>query len=436
MSNLVKEVRYVYANIEGNNNKFWYAELYDDGTFKTTWGRVGGTIQEKEKKFSYDNAILEMDKKCREKEKKGYNKIEVLDTPGEVITKNVQGAQLEEIAKKQIKRTQNTIVDKLIDRLIKTNAHNILNVTSMTYNVDTGLFSTPCGIVTQDTIDRARVILDQISDYIINNKIKNRSFDSLFEQYLMLIPQNVGYKKLNIDMVFSNSQDVQKQNSILDSLEVSIKTILDGGIDKNNIQPYIDEQIFNVELTIVEDGKTIDRITKKFLDTLDRGYVCAHLRPKNIYVVDIESMSKAFDEKGKSIGNIHEYFHGTRVSNVLSILKEGLIIPPARAGYVTGRLMGDGLYFSDQSTKSLNYSYGYWDNTRDDNCFMFLADVAMGKPYVPTTTYSSTSYPVNGYDSTFADVKVTSGLKNNEMIVYNTYQANLTYLIEFSSDGK
>ena len=57
--------------------------------------------------------------------------------------------------------------------------------------------------------------------------------------------------------------------------------------------------------------------------------------------------------QGEPIGNVMELWHGTRVENVLSILKGGLIIPKSSAGHVTGRMFGDGVYFSDQSTNPL-----------------------------------------------------------------------------------
>ena len=122
------------------------------------------------------------------------------------------------------------------------------------------------------------------------------------------------------------------------------------------------------------------------------------------------------------------YNKQTKKHNIISIMKKGLIIPPATASYCTGRMFSNGLYFSDQSTKSLNYSYGYWDSNRDSNCYMFLADVLMGKEYVP---YRSCSTFPNGYDSIFAKAG-KSGVINNEMVVPNTNQANLKYLIEFT----
>ena len=151
---------------------------------------------------------------------------------------------------------------------------------------------------------------------------------------------------------------------------------------------------------------------------------------KNIYVVSNEDWDSRYEPVAKKLGNEMMLWHGTRAFNILSIFKVGLIIPRSGGSYhITGRMFGDGLYFSDQSSKSLNYSYGYWDGgNRDNNCFMFLADVSMGKSYTPSGPTSSIP---KGYDSTFAKAQ-KSGVMNNEMIVYDVNQANLRYLCEFS----
>ena len=138
----------------------------------------------------------------------------------------------------------------------------------------------------------------------------------------------------------------------------------------------------------------------------------------------------AFEADGAKLPNIQMLWHGTRVFNVLSILKSGLFCPPKSGSFhVTGRMFGDGIYGSDQSTKALNYARGYWDGgARDKNCFMFLVDFAMGKHYTPRNSYESLPKP--GYDSTFAEAG-KSGVMNNEMIVYRNSQVNIRYLIEF-----
>ena len=118
-------------------------------------------------------------------------------------------------------------------------------------------------------------------------------------------------------------------------------------------------------------------------------------------------------------------------------------------------MFGDGVYFSSQSTKSLNYSQGYWDRNShsiDNNCFMFLADVIMGKVFEASHKQAkedyengklgnkrSGIYPIKGYDSVIARGGVKnvihyggiSHLQNDEMIVFNLEQIKLKYLCEF-----
>ena len=105
-----------------------------------------------------------------------------------------------------------------------------------------------------------------------------------------------------------------------------------------------------------------------------------------------------------------------------------LVIPPKSSSHVTGRMFGDGIYASDISSKALNYSVGYWGGKRDHRVFMFVLDMAMGREYIPSG-YNGKRYPPKGYDSTFAK-SGKSGVINNEMIVYNLNQVNLTYLLE------
>jgi len=145
-------------------------------------------------------------------------------------------------------------------------------------------------------------------------------------------------------------------------------------------------------------------------------------------------MKDRFDGKGASMKNIWQLWHGTRSSNLLSILKGGLIIPSSSASHCTGRMYSDGVYFSDISTKALNYATNFWGSGGNtDRTFMFLADVAMGNYHIAQSSW--TKYPVSGSDSTWAKGRdkggVTSGVINDEMIVYNLGQCNLVYLVEF-----
>ena len=49
-------------------------------------------------------------------------------------------------------------------------------------------------------------------------------------------------------------------------------------------------------------------------------------------------------------------WHGTRLSNVVGILKNGLKIAPTEA-QLTGHMFGKGLYFTDVVSKAANYCH-------------------------------------------------------------------------------
>ena len=439
MATKIREEKYIKSDVSNNNNKFWYIELYDDNTVITRWGRVGDVGQSK----TFPNAGVNfLEKKCREKESARndeipYRKLNVIQTTASVATttnKTVTDIVIKDIAKKQIK-TNNPIVSKLIDYLAKVNAHQISAATGgkITYSDTTGLFSTPLGIITQENIDEANQILVDIGDLVAASKYTTK-MSNLTNSYCMLVPQDIGHKRLDIKEFWADLAKVQYQKQILDNLQASFVSATTIKPTDDKVVDVPEQKVFDCQLHLVEDGKIIDRVRNLYRKTKQTMHSCHHLDVKTVYSVDINVVKEAFEKDGAKMHNVWELWHGTRASNLLSILKGGLIIPPSNASNVTGRMFGNGVYASDQSTKALNYAAGYWTGQRDNNCFMFLLKMAMGNHYVPNGPFSTNKAP-QGYDSTFAKAQ-KSGVYNNEMIVYRTSQVNLEYLIEFSPNGK
>jgi hypothetical protein len=120
-------------------------------------------------KDSQTSAELEVEKKVRSKEKKGYRENQFVDSSSVSPTtvKSVASGNLESIAQNQI-RYKNKNVATLVSYLTKVNAHNISSATGgrITFNDTTGLFSTEQGVVTLDTIDGAAALLEQIGDLV------------------------------------------------------------------------------------------------------------------------------------------------------------------------------------------------------------------------------------------------------------------------------
>lgn len=421
-----------------NNNKFWNVEIYDNGDSIVIYGRQGDAGQRQTKSHGSISAAQKFaDQKSREKTGKGYRPVEVIDSSSvsNISTKSVSTNNLESLAKKQI-RSNNPVVANLISYLTKVNAHNISAATGgkITFNDTTGLFSTTMGVVGQKNIDQANDILVKIGD-LVAIRDYGSSLINYTNDYLMLIPQDIGRRRLDHSDFWSGLEKVQSQKQILDSLQASLVTATTNPSSVKTVD-VPEEKVFDCQLDLVEDGAVIDRIKKMYRSTRKDMHTCSHLDVKKVYAVDINTVRSSFEKDGAKMNNIWELFHGSKVSNLMSILKGGLIIPPASSSHCTGRLYGDGIYASSCSSKALGYSFGYWNGTRDDNCFMFILDMAMGNYYLPDKgSYTSVKYPVKGYDSTYAK-EGKGGVINPEMIVYRCSQINLKYLIEFSPNGK
>lgn len=422
MPEIIESVRLILVEIGENSNKQWVGELFDNGDVRTRWGRIG--LGEQSKMFPGAGASF-LKKKEAEKIKKGYTLLKTLPSGGTTQTVAVTGDLLD-IARKQIV-TNSPILDGLISRLVKANVHSITSSTQISYNSTTGLFTTPLGIVTLDGINEGRALLAECAQLVDKGDWTN-ALEKTVSSFLRIVPQNIGMKRLDVRNFFPDVSAITKQNDILDSLEASYKALQTTPV-ANSPTPT-QEQVFKVKMSVLDDKKERDRIVKKYRDTRKDMHVCAHLKVKEIYVVEIEDNAKAFQlhmDKSKP-ANVFELWHGTKQANLLSIMKSGLRVSPPSTARIAGKMFGNGVYFASDSTKSLNYSFGYWDGKTEKNCFMFLAQVAMGNYYVPRGSYES--LPKSGFDSTWAK-SGQSGIRNDEYIVYQDNRFRLQYLVEF-----
>lgn len=443
MATMIETRKFIKSDANKNNNKFWYIEIYDDNTVITRYGRVGDKGQSKTKSFDCSISARNFyDAKIREKQKSRngeipYRPLDVIDSSVSVVPSSapVGAKNLSKIAQDQIE-TNNPLTKKLIEYFTKVNAHNIEVATGgqITYNYNQGQFQTPLGLVGQKSIDEANNILVEIGD-LVSAGTYSRKLVDLTNDYLMLVPQNIGRKKLDVEDFWESLAKVQAQKAIVDSLQASLVTALNNPDDSGQTEDN-EPKLFSVQLFLIEDDYEIKTIQDFYRRGLKKSHVSSHLDVKRVYRVKINTVHEAFAVDGGKMDNQWILWHGTRASNCLSILRGGLVIPPSSSAHCTGRMFGDGVYASDISTKALNYAYGYWGGKKkDDNCFMFLLTMAMGNYYTPSSYGYTYRKAKPGYDSTFAKAG-TGGVINNEMIVYRTSQVDITHLVEFTPGGK
>lgn len=427
MGTAVRSDRYILADIASNSNKFWNITLFDDHRVETLWGRVGEAGQRKA--FPYPDparAAQFYESKCREKERKGYRPQRTVEADG-APGRAARGGELAAVAREQI-AAGCPVTAELVAVLARENIHQILSRTTMTYDTSRGTFSTPLGIVTQDAILEARRLLTAIGSFVAAAAYDNPGLTRSLNDYLMIVPQDIGRRRPDPRQLYPDLAAVQRQNDLLDALDASLQQVV-GPAGARAAGP----RVFDCSLSLVEDGRELDRIRRKYRQTQQSIHGSSLLDVRRAFLVEIAPMRRAFEQDGLKLSNVWELWHGTKKGNLLSILSRGFVIPPSNAPHCTGRLFGNGCYFSDQSTKSLNYSWGHWDGKYDPNCFMFLCNVGMGRFHVPKG--AGESLPKRGRDSTFAQAG-KSGVLNNEMIVYRTSQIDPVFLVEFSPGGR
>lgn len=420
----------VKTSVDGNNNKFWSIELHDDFSLHVRNGRIGGKGQDQPPIHCSNEAqaIRTLETKMRAKLRDEYQVFTGISTSS-APSQSLGRMALEMAASQQIRTNSQAVVSELVKRLVQANIHSILKNTDLKYDESSGVFATPLGIVTKESIEEARLLLTKIGKHINGDDFTSQEIKALLASYLMLIPQKVG-RKVDVQALLPNSEAIQKQSGILDDLESSIEQVAQLKVQQGQEEQKVPEieKIFACEIEIEDDPAVLADIERFYRSTEQRMHDSYGYKIKTVFKVKIDAMHDAFELDGAKLTNIQRLWHGSRPGNLLSILKSGLIIPPFNKAFCAGRNYGNGVYFSDQSTKSLNYATGWWAGKREDQCFMFLADVAMGKHYVPNST--NDDLPKAGYDSSFARAG-QSGVQNNEMIVYRTSQARISHMVEF-----
>lgn len=433
---MAKYAMLIFVSGKDNNNKFYEVKLEDNGNITKRWGRVS---QEGQVSKEYGGE-RDFDRIVKSKLNKGYEYVPVIaeSSSREISTISeltLRDTAVEDLTLGLTNEEQKSRVINLIDLLVKTNQHQISESSGGKITIDEqGVVKTELGLITVDGIEKARKLLVSLNNHV-ERKIFDTAYTDILNSYLKLVPQVVPARRGWTETFFSRVTTIDKQVDLLDQLETSLElyeqkkkqAIENAKNSKENVQR---ERLFNCSIEELEDEAIFKDIEAFFNNGKSASHESNKLKLVRVYKVHHEAMRKDFTEISQKVGNVKRLWHGTRMFNILSILKSGLFVPKANAFNVTARMFGDGIYMSDKSTKSLNYSYGYWDHrSKDNHCFMFLMKAAMGKEFL-VKNERGRSLPKDGYDSSFAKAG-ESGVANNEMIVYDKRQVDIEYLCEF-----
>jgi poly [ADP-ribose] polymerase len=465
------------TNIGFNNNKFYQIQLIKtrNGAYVVfqRWGRVGAKGQSKkdicssidkakrlfESKFkSKTNNAWEDRHNFRSYPKK-YTMIEVSYASDSEEEENVSSESRKEKKKKA------EVIPSKLDPRVQDVIKLITDVSTMEatfkeFEID--IDRMPLGKLSKNQIHKGYKILKKIQMLLNGTSDEEDSDDennaytdlkSLSSRFYTLIPHSFGMKvpplidtavklKKKIDMLQTLS-DMEIAQTLLQSTEAML--------DKNPIDSAYSS--LNTELVPLdkesEEYKMIHEYVKNTHASTHSNYT--------LELQDVLSVKRNGEEqkysKYKDLHNKKLLWHGSRSTNFMGILSQGLRIAPPEAP-ATGYMFGKGVYFADMVSKSANYCFA---NNSNNIGFMLLSEVALGNTYellhsdssLPQTLppkFNSTwgkgsTIPDPSMSKFIGDVEVPLGkpkkanvsggsLLYNEFIVYDTAQINIKYLLK------
>lgn len=384
--------------VTGANNNKYYEMIYEGGSnFTINYGRIELTKTTLQKPISKWNSIY------NEKVKKGYKDITDLVSVQITESKGDGSSSYKEIKNKNV----NIFID-----LMRKYTDNLVSKT----------YSVKCDNVSEKQIKEAQKILDELTKMPEDNV--NDINEKLIELYT-IIPRFMSNTKRHLLPNIDFSKTLSSEQDNLDAMSFQVSVYQED--KKNDEKPEKKDKgtfldTLNIEMDEVDDLNTPE--IKYIIDQLDKRKI------NQVFKVNKNHENNIFDNWLKQQNNkqTRHLIHGTRCTSVIPILREGLKIRPAGNYQFSGKVYGEGNYFSEVTNKSLNYT-GY-DNDR----ILIIYEVHTGNPFVYNGWYRGNSFSLNykelskrGYDSTH--VSAGGGLLNSEIIVYNENQCRVKYII-------
>jgi poly [ADP-ribose] polymerase len=448
----------------GTSCKFYHIELQlgKDGNCQlyTEYGPTGFVQAREFRYFAQDktNAEKEFTKIVKSKIKKGYVEIDIAQRvvgsdESKKIVKPVQLNNIEEITIEKNNNKLHCETQRIISELL-----------GSTNKFVTTTLKCPLGQLTNNQIDSGRSKLQEARKIIQTglSDDNKKILLSLTNDFYGLIPHNLGQgargKLTNLIL------DTKEK---IDNKEYDLDTLLDAkslgtSLDSNSIWDqynsldtefsFIDHQdpIFDWLNKLIQDtrasnhhhlGKIIllnawginrNNERKTFLS---RAQQIADQCGRQVIPDQMSIITKrtdVYDPKLFEFANIIPLFHGTRSQNITGILKKGMLIRPSGV-VICGAMYGHALYMG-KSSKSINYTSiksSYWSGGNDDRAFLFVSDCALGNQKIATGSNNYSLENIKPNHSVWARGG-SSGVINDEFMLYETNQHNIRYLLEFT----
>jgi len=448
----------------------------------TRWGRIGDTGQYQQTPFAKEeDAITEFKKifksksanewEDRDKFEKKPKKYQLLNFSKVVVTHKdlLSPFEFEDLPESDLPKQVQSVMKQITNVAMYKKSMS-------SRGIDTEVM--PLSKLDRGYIVKAKQILIDIAEEHENLKAESKNLSKGSDDYLKikekiadlssrfyeLIPHSE-FRRSAIEPI-SNERSLKEKLDLLDSLtdyELATKILFGAHLKEAEVNPldYV-YSVLDIRLEVIHT------VTEEF--KLLHNYVknsAAHTKVKNIFRLQRKGEAEKI-APWKELGNNMLLYHGSKLSNFLGIMSQGLKIAPPEAP-TTGWMFGKGVYFADMFQKSFGYCHDYCSGGKYDQ-FMLLCEVALGKPQerleahfvedLPNTKYHSTKglgrtipdprknvvlpngVTVPAGTNTSAPEKVDRygrskyNLNYNEYIIYDTSQIRMRYLIQIGNDDE
>ncbi|XP_061654502.1 poly [ADP-ribose] polymerase 2 isoform X3 [Phyllopteryx taeniolatus] len=463
----VYDVMMNQTNLQFNNNKYYLIQLLEDDAAKVfsvwmRWGRVGKVGQSSltscggdllkakdifKKKF-FDKTKNEWEHRAGFEKVVGKYDMVYMD----YSTSSKEEKKTPEVAKAPKKTSKlNLTVQSLLELICDVKA---MEEVVLEMKFDTR--KAPLGKLTLEQISAGYTALKRI-EACLKRKDGGRELVEACNQFYTRIPHDFGLKT---PPLIRTEDELKKKIDLLEALrdiQVAVKMVESTSDDHDEHPLDRHYRALNCLLDPLDPLSQEYKVIEKYLQSTHASTHCDY----TMSVLDIFAMDRD-GESSHFLSHMHNrmlLWHGSRLSNWVGILSQGLRVAPPEAP-VTGYMFGKGIYFADMSSKSANYCFA---RNHNQVGLLLLCEVALGDSNeLLDADYNASSLPAGKHSTkgigrtgpdpqnfvTLNDVTVPMGpgvkmtprtagssmggtysLLYNEFIVYNPAQTRMRYLL-------
>uniref|UniRef100_G0TVS4 Poly [ADP-ribose] polymerase n=1 Tax=Trypanosoma vivax (strain Y486) TaxID=1055687 RepID=G0TVS4_TRYVY len=237
------------------------------------------------------------------------------------------------------------------------------------FEIDTNRM--PLGKISKGQVLQAYSVLKEVEECLGAHASK---LEELSSRFYTLIPHSFGAQRPPVIRTREMIKQKLKMLEVLGELEIAARC-LDAPQGKD-LHPLDSAYLsLNCELRPLPGNSAVYKRVEEYLRNTHGGTHSSYtLQVKAIFTVRRDGEDELF-EPYKKLGNRQLLWHGSRVTNFMGILSQGLRIAPPEAP-CTGYMFGKGIYFSSVGSKSANYCH---PSSKDNTGLMLLCEVALGK---------------------------------------------------------